>query len=176
MLRTQQDQAVTMTQAGPADAHRVSDFITGLSVRTQFLRFFASVAPPSSSLLRALTGADGRADVLVAVDGDGTIVGHGMAVDRPAAGGGLVSDVGLVIADDWQLRGVGSALLDELSDRAGRRGVSDLVMDVLADNGRMRAMIDRRWPGACRDLGRDSITYRVPVTPGDGGCAGEGRR
>jgi ribosomal protein S18 acetylase RimI-like enzyme len=172
MLRTQQGQAFAVTQAGPDDARRVSDFITGLSVRTQFLRFFASVAPPSSSLLRALMGADGRADVLVAVDGDGTIVGHGMAVDRPAAGGGLASDVGLVVADDWQLRGVGSALLDELTARAHGRGVRDLVMDVLADNGRMRSMIDRRWPGACRDLGGDSITYRVPVTTGDARAAG----
>jgi GNAT superfamily N-acetyltransferase len=172
MLRTQQDRTFTVTQAGPAEARRVSDFITGLSVRTQFLRFFASVAPPSSGLLRALTSADGSADVLVAVDSGGTIVGHGMAVDRQAADGCMVSDVGLVIADDWQLHGVGSALLDELAVRAAGRGAGDLVMDVLADNGRMRGMIDRRWPGACRDLGRDSITFRVPLAPGGAGSPG----
>jgi GNAT superfamily N-acetyltransferase len=161
MLRTQQ---FTVLQAGPADARLISDFISGLSARTQFLRFFASVAPPSSSLLRALSGADGRADVLVAVDGGGTIVGHGMAVDRQAADGVTVSDIGLVVADEWQLRGVGSALLDELGRRALARGVSDVVMDVLADNSRMLAMIDRRWPAAVRDYGGDSVTIRAPLT------------
>lgn len=150
-----------VTAAGPADAGRISDFIAGLSVRTQFLRFFASVARPSSGLLGALTGADGRADVLVAADQAGVVIGHGMAADRITADGSRVSDLGLVVADHWQQRGIGSALLSMLAERAAGRGAGELVMDVLPGNDRMLAMIDRRWPGAHREFGSDSVRIRA---------------
>src|ERR1700722_13494297 len=153
MVRTQQDRAEFMLSAGsPADAERVRDFIAGLSLRSQFLRFFASVATPSSSLLRSLTSADGRADVLIAADAAGALVGHGMVVDRTAAAG------------RWQGRGVGSALLSALARRAAGRGSAELVMDVLPENARMLAMIDRRWPDARRSRGRDSVTIRASLT------------
>lgn len=160
-----------LTAAEPADALRVSDFISGLSVRTQFLRFFASVAPPSSGLLRSLTGADGRADVLIAADDDGTMIGHGMAVDRTAADGTRLSDIGVVVADQWQLRGVGSALLDELTRRAAGRGTTELVMDVLPENARMLAMIERRWPRARRAYERGSVTIRASAGAPAGAAA-----
>jgi len=170
MIRTQQSltgaewrAAFALAPAGPADACRISDFVAGLSLRTQFLRFFASVATPSSALLRALTGGDGRADVLVAADRAGTVIGHGMVVDRTTADGRTVSDIGVVVTDGWQGRGVGSALLDALAGRAAGRGSAELVMDVLPENARMLAMIDRRWPGARRARGRDSVTIRAQL-------------
>jgi GNAT superfamily N-acetyltransferase len=163
MFRTQMgaDTLFQVAPAGPGDSGRIGDFIAGLSMSTQFLRFFACVARPSSSLLRALTGADGRADVLVATDRAGTVVGHGMAVDRTTTDGIRVADVGLVVADRSQQRGVGSALMGMLAQRAGGRGASELVMDVLPGNDRMLAMIDRRWPDARREFGRDSVTIHA---------------
>jgi GNAT superfamily N-acetyltransferase len=158
--------AFEIVAAGPADADQISDFIAGLSVRSAFRRFFASVARPSSGLLRALTGADGRADVVVATDG-AAIVGHGMAVDRSLPDGTLVSDIGLVVADRWQSRGVGSALLTTLTRRAAGRGVSELVMDVLPANDRMLAMIASRWPEARREAGRDAVMIRARLRSRD---------
>jgi GNAT superfamily N-acetyltransferase len=169
MFGTQQDGLMTGSQefalvpAGPADACRISDFVAGLSLRTQFLRFFASVATPSSSLLRSLCGdgsADGR-DVLIALDRGGAVIGHGMIVDQTGPVGETVSDVGLVVADQWQGHGVGSALLAALVQRAARRGSAELVMDVLPENSQMLAIIDRHWPGAPRYRNRDSWTIRA---------------
>jgi GNAT superfamily N-acetyltransferase len=154
------DAAFVITVAGPADADQISDFIAGLSVRSAFRRFFASVARPSSGLLRTLAGADGRADVVVATDG-AVVVSHGMAVDRTLPDGTLASDIGLVVADRWQSRGVGSAVLAALTQRAADRGVSELVMDVLPANDRMLAMIASRWPEARREPGRDSVMIRA---------------
>jgi len=161
-MRTQ-ELAVQLGPAGPADACRISDFIAGLSMRTQFFRFFASVARPSSGLLRSLSGADGRADVLLATNQAGAVVGHGMAVDRTASDGTLVSDMGLVVADDWQQQGIGSALLRRLAERAADRGASELVMDVLPANRRMLGMIGRRWPGARREAQPDSVTFHAAL-------------
>jgi GNAT superfamily N-acetyltransferase len=151
--------------AGPADAAAISDFVAGLSIRTQFRRFFASVARPSSGLLRSLAGADGRADVLVATDAAGTVVGHGMAVDRIVGDGTRVTDLGLVVADQWQHHGVGSALLGTLARRAADRGARELVMDVLPGNEPMLSMIEHRWPTAHREFQPGSIMIRAGIEP-----------
>jgi len=155
------DPSFAIRASGPADCGPIRDFISGLSVRTQFLRFFASVAPPSAGLLRGLCGADGRALVILATDSRGAVIGHAMTVDRTAADGLRISDVGLVVADGWQGRGVGSALLGAVVAGASARGVSTLVMDVLPGNDKMLAMIERRWPGARRQFSADSVTIRA---------------
>ncbi len=163
MNRTQAERGFRVTPASAADAGRISDFIAGLSVRTQFLRFFAAVARPSSGLLRALTGGRGRADVLIATDDGGTVIGHAMAADRTAADGRHVADLGLVVADGWQGRGVGSALLARLAERAAGRGTDELVMDVLPGNTRMLAIAGHHWPDARREYNGDSVTIRAPL-------------
>jgi ribosomal protein S18 acetylase RimI-like enzyme len=155
---------IEIRTAGRPDAGKIRDFINGLSVRTQFLRFFASVAPPSSGLLRGLYGADGHADVIIATR-SGSVIGHAMAVDRTGRDGVPVSDIGLVVADRWQRRGVGSALLRDVVDRAAARGVQTLVMDVLRSNDQMLAMIERRWPGSRREPDGNSITIRACLLP-----------
>ena len=168
MLRTQARAGFVLTAGTPADAERVREFVTGLSLRSQFFRFFASVATPSSSLLRSLTGTDGRADVLIAMDASGNLVGHGMVVDRTSGDGRQVSDIGVVVADSWQGRGVGSALMRALAQRAAGRGSAELVMDVLPENARMLGMIERRWPDARRTRSRDSVTIRASLVDATG--------
>jgi acetyltransferase len=147
---------------GPQDCAEIAGFITGLSERTRFLRFFAGVAP-TSAVLRGLCGADGRAHVLIATDRSGAIIGHAMAVDATAGDGARTSDVGLVVTDRWQRRGVGSALLAALVAGAAARGVGTLIMDVLPENASMLAIIERRWPEASRGFAPDFITFRADL-------------
>jgi GNAT superfamily N-acetyltransferase len=145
------------------DAERISKFICDLSPDSRYLRFFASVAPPSSGLLRVLSGGTG-ADILLVTDGNGAVVAHGMAADTPVSGG-LASNVGLVVADQWQRQGLGRLLLSTLIGRASRRGVDSLVMDVLPVNDRMLGMIARRWPDAPRQQTADAIIISPVITP-----------
>jgi GNAT superfamily N-acetyltransferase len=153
--------------AGPADADLIRDFVCGLSPRFQYFRFFASVSPPSTGLLRALCGATGSADVLLITDSDGAVIGHGMAADARAADGCLEANIGLAIADDWQQRGLGTTLLTTLLRRAAGRGVERLVLDVLPDNDRMRGIIRRRWPNAHMERTRDALVFRPLIGPAD---------
>lgn len=148
-------------EATPDDASLIREFVRGLSVRTQYLRFFTAVSP-SPGLLRALSEPSGRADILLATDGFGAIVGHGMAV-QAEKGGRLVADVGLVVADSWQGQGLGTTLLTMLTDRAAERGVSELVLDVLPVNDRMLGIIERRWPDARRKRTPDAITITADI-------------
>jgi ribosomal protein S18 acetylase RimI-like enzyme len=150
----------TIRNARPADVDVIRDFVCGLSDRSRYLRFFASACPPSTALLRTLSGATGSADILLVTDSRGTVIGHGMAADARAADGRLESNIGLVIADDWQQRGVGTTLLTMLVSRAARRGVHSLVFDVLPENDRMRGIIRRRWPDAAPEHTRDGLIFR----------------
>jgi L-amino acid N-acyltransferase YncA len=165
--------------ARAADCEAIRSFLAGLSPRTRLLRFFTPVSPPSSAVLRAMCGVDGTADVLVATHG-GAIVAHAMAADSTSPGGCRAADIGVVVADDWQDRGVGSEILDRLIARAAARAVRVLVMDVLPENGRMLAMISRRWPDAACEYAAGAVSVRVRLPEAaagaDGACGGTAPR
>ncbi len=163
--------------AGPADDEAIRDFLCGLSVQTQYYRFFTAMSPPSRGLLRALTAGNPRADILLVTSESGQIIGHGMAVDAAGERTGS-ADVGLVVADDWQSQGVGTVLLRLLVQRAADRGIAELVLDVLPENSRMLGIVERRWPDAVRTRTLDSINFTAPVasTPAVPVCTWMARR
>jgi GNAT superfamily N-acetyltransferase len=123
----------------PADRPALGGFFEDLSLESRYLRFFAPVRP-TGSLLHVLSGGP-NVDAVVAV-ADGVIVGHAMATDRAEAQtfedpcGARVTEIGVVVTDAWQRRGVGTALMRALIIRAQARGVTSLAMDVLPSNRR----------------------------------------
>src|ERR1700761_9740041 len=86
--------------AGAAGTDALKVFLTGLSLRTRSLRFFAGVLPVTPAFLRRMSGVTAGPDLVDAlvVTDDGAIIGHGMATDtrddarppgaQPAGGGG----------------------------------------------------------------------------------------
>jgi len=151
--------AAAIRRAYPADLAALSDFFAGLSDRTRYLRFFGPVSP-SPALLRSLAGCADTIDAVVAVRGR-AIVGHAMAADRIDPRGARVTDIGVVVADDWQSRGLGSALMRALLTGAQDRGVTLLEMDVLDGNYRVLDMITSHWPGARFERSRDCVSVRI---------------
>ena len=156
----------------PADEAVLSDFFAALSVESRYLRFFAPVTP-SCGLLDLMAGKAAHVDAIVAV-ADGVIVGHAMAADRVApgdpgnpvrTGGPGATDVGVVVADAWQRRGVGAALMRALIGRAQARGVTSLAMDVLPGNRRVLAMVVGHWPEAAIGRSADGVDIRIPLPP-----------
>jgi ribosomal protein S18 acetylase RimI-like enzyme len=143
-------------RAGDHDAIRA--FFTALSPGTRYLRFFTGAPQSSPAMLRVLCGVGDDIDVVVAAEA-GVIVGHAMAVDGTRQDGTRQADIGVVVAEDRQDRGIGTALLRALAARALARGTSIAVMDVLADNRRVLALIRRRWPDATYQ--RDGISVTV---------------
>ena len=154
--------SVQIRTAAAADCEAIKSFVAGLSLRARFLRFFSPASPPSSAVLRRMCGALPTSDVLVATE-DGAIVGHAMAVDGVGPDGSATTDLGLVIADQWQNRGVGSEMFRRLTDRAAARGVRAAVMDVLPENHQMLSIIDRHWGHAGYEFSAGSVIVRVPL-------------
>jgi GNAT superfamily N-acetyltransferase len=159
-----------------SDREPIREFLTGLSPRARYLRFFSGAPPTSGAMLRILAGGTAHTDVLVAT-GDGVIIGHAMAGDRTGPGGTRLTEIGVVVADAFRGMGVGSALVRQLVARAQIRGATALVMEVLAENRQVLTMISDHWPVASQERSGAYITLsaqlepEVPSWPGPGPAA-----
>jgi GNAT superfamily N-acetyltransferase len=151
---------VLIRQAGGGDLAGLGDFLAGLSARTRHLRFFTGAPPASPAMLRVLAGQRPGTDALLAT-WNGVIIGHAMAVDTAGPPGAAATEIGVVVADAWQGRGVGSGLMRALAARARARGATTLVMEVMAENRRMLAVIAGRWPDARHDRSGAYITVHA---------------
>jgi len=143
-------------EGGPADESGIRDFATGLSETTRYFRFFTAISPARPGFLRMLTGGIPGSDILVITDQHGAVIGHGMAVGITADGRPAV-DIGLVIADAWQGQGLGTVLLELLTQRAASRGARAVAVEVLPGNTRMLALLRRHWPNARRTWKGDAF-------------------
>ena len=154
-------------QARSTDHPALREFLTGLSPRVRYLRFFSGAPPTSGAMLRILTGGSGCTDALVATEND-VIIGHAMASDVTGHGGSRRTEIGVVVADGRRGMGVGSALMRCLLSRAQARGATALVMEVLAENRQVITMITDHWPVTYRDQSGAYLTIhaRLPQ-PGD---------
>jgi acetyltransferase len=154
--------------AGPGDREPIAQFLASLSVPTRCQRFLCGVTPPAS-WLPILCGEKEGTEVVVAVARD-AIVGHAMAA-YPA--GAARPDVGIVVADKFQGRGIGRALLAALADRLADRGTAEITVTVAGENRRVLAMISQWCPEARWDRSDPTEpTVTLPVRPGRRGSTG----
>lgn len=123
----------------PADAELDRDFISHLSPRSRYLRFMHSMSDPAPELLRSLMELDGHRNAAYVAT-----VGHAareaiVGVARYAATDSATCEFAVAVADDWQCRGIASALMERLFAHAAREGYRLIFGNILADNA---AMID----------------------------------
>ena len=150
---------IEIRQASSTDRAALSEFLTGLSPRVRYLRFFSGAPPTSGAMLRILTGGAGCTDALVAVE-NGVIIGHAMASDATGRDGHR-TEIGVVVADGRRGMGVGSALMRCLISRAQTRGATTLVMEVLAENRQVITMITDHWPVTYQDQSGACLTIHA---------------
>jgi GNAT superfamily N-acetyltransferase len=155
-------------KARSTDHPALREFLTGLSPRVRYLRFFSGAPPTSQAMLRILTGGTGCTDALVATE-NGVIIGHAMASDATGHAGSRRTEIGVVVADGRRGMGVGSALVRGLLARAQERGATVLVMEVLAENRQVITMITDHWPVTRRDQSGAYLTIhaQLPQPLGD---------
>ena len=124
------------------DATLIRDFVGSLSFETRYLRFMGAVKELSSQAIDRLTRvAPGREAALVAVgnrDRANRIVGVARYAINPD---NESCDFAIVVADNWQRRGLGSRLLTLLVDTAAARGLKRIGGEVLAINRPMTAFV-----------------------------------
>jgi GNAT superfamily N-acetyltransferase len=138
------DPAINLIPAAPDDGPALDAFMARCSARSRYARFFAPVRElPIAYRAGVLAGDPARHDAIVArtYRGDGEVIGLASLVANPDA-----AELGVLVADDWQGRGIGTALVDELVARARRRGVRYLRAAVLPGSARLLRWLGRSLP------------------------------
>ena len=126
---------VWMRAAKRADAPAVDAFVRRLSPDTRRKRFFGPVVELSPEQLLRLTSCLSDQDVsLLALDAQREIIGMAQCV----ATGDAEAEFALVVADEWQRQGIGTALCKALFQHAREHRLARLGGFVLTDN---RAML-----------------------------------
>jgi hypothetical protein len=144
----------------PEDTAAVRDFLAGLSPDTAYRRFFTGIGTPSAALVRRLVAVEpGRRSVVVAVAG-AEVVG---VADASVLAGGRAVDLGVVLADRWQRRGLGDPLGAAALAPALAAGVPLLGVHSLPDNARVGRLLRRRWPDARPRYVDGMLAWELPL-------------
>jgi GNAT superfamily N-acetyltransferase/nucleotide-binding universal stress UspA family protein len=142
---------VLIRPIGPEDRERLRAGFERLSDRSRYLRFQAPVAGLSEPQLTYLTAVDHHDhEALVALDPGN---GEGVGVARFVRVNGAVAECAIAVADDWQRRGVATALLDRLVDRAREEGIERFTALLLAENREALRLLERLGDTEARRLG-----------------------
>jgi acyl-CoA hydrolase/GNAT superfamily N-acetyltransferase len=150
--------------ARASDEHWVQDLLYSMSPESAYQRYFTPrLLHPRSEVL-ALLDADPRSSCALVAESpaDGEIIGIARYDLDVTSGRG---DLGVVVHDDWQRRGIGTALVSHLLEVCRDHGIKGLRADVLAVNSGMMGLLRRLGPEhvSLPDAGVYSVD--VPATP-----------
>jgi acetyltransferase len=125
----------------PQDAGLQRDFFRGLSAESRYGRFMTQVSAPEA-LIESLTAVDyvrHMALLAVAIEhGREVMIGEARyVVDARDAS---ICELAVAVADAWQARGIGRALLERLQRQAALSGIRCMAAETLVGNRRMIAL------------------------------------
>jgi acetyltransferase len=164
MRRLPDGAPVLIRRIRPDDKEFLARGLRMLSDRSVQRRFLTSKRTFSKSELRYLTEVDGRDHVALVAEsltvGARRIIGVARFIrwrDNPDA-----AEAAIVVADDWQGRGLGSLLARELARRARGVGVKRFTATMAADNlpahrlmQKLSAHLEERHQGTVDELVTD---------------------
>ena len=132
--------AVTIRPIRPADLTLEQEFVDGVSRRTAYQRLL-SARHLSAEEIRRFTEVDGNREfALIATtrhEAREREIGVARYVKEPAPD---AAEFAIVLSDDWQGRGLGRRLIEELIAAAKRGGVRRLYGTTLSENTAMIAL------------------------------------
>ncbi|MEU4781197.1 GNAT family N-acetyltransferase [Micromonospora sp. NPDC023633] len=146
------------------DLPGVAELHEGCSARSRYRRYLGGAAAPSPARLRRLL-EPARGLTLLATAGD-VGVGESVVAMANLLAEGDEAEVALLVRDDWQRRGLGSALLRRLVRHAEQAGYAALVLHVHAENAPMLRTVRRLGRPAPAERDGALVTLTVPLTVG----------
>jgi GNAT superfamily N-acetyltransferase len=127
---------MTLRRATGADLAPIDRMLARCSVRTRLQRFNVPVRELPRTYAKQIA-RPGRTDAHWVADAGGEIVAL-----ADVAG----AEIGVVVEDAWQRRGLGTRLLSRAVEEAARRGAGELSADVAFGNRHALRMLRRLGP------------------------------
>lgn len=120
----------------------VRELYARLSPRTRYFRFFSEMPVMPDSLVRMLADVDDVQRVALVVEADSTCGGDVVALGNLAMNEDY-AEIGIVVADAWQRKGLGTVLATAMLHVGEFRGYHKFLAHCLWDNHGMRRLLNR---------------------------------
>ena len=169
--RLRDGEPIVVRPIQPDDREELAAGVQRLSPESRYRRFFTPTSDLTESQLRYLTEVDHHDhEALVAVE---PATGYGLGVARfvRSPSDPELAEVAVAVADSWQGRGVASALLTHLAERARAEGIRRFSAEILADNRPMLELIDDLGEVTVTDREHGSVAVEVGLPEEDIGAA-----
>src|SRR3954470_20969145 len=163
--RTRDGTELIVRPIQPDDADALRAGFERLSLESRYERFLSPMDHMSNAMVRYFTDVDHHDhEALVAYDPE---------TDRLVAVARYVreendpeeAEAAITVADDWHGRGVGTAMLQELAQRAREEGVTRFTAYVLARNQDMIDMLFRLGPAKVVDRANGAVQIEAELPP-----------
>jgi acetyl coenzyme A synthetase (ADP forming)-like protein len=155
----------TLRLRAPAgeDADALLEFFSGLSEHSRYLRFHGFPAP-GPKLVDPLLAPDWQEHgaLLGSLDGRIVAVANWVRLRDPRA-----AEIAFTVGDEFQKRGIGTRLLEQLAARASEAGIEEFVAEVLHDNARMLAVFRDAGFAVTRAGEGGELEIRFAIAPTD---------
>ena len=146
------------------DADALLEFFSGLSEHSRYLRFhgFPALGP---KLVEPVLEPDwqDRGALLASLDGGIVAVANWVRLRDPRA-----AEAAFTVGDDYQRRGIGTRLLEQLAARAAEAGIEEFVAEVLHENSAMLAVFRDAGFTVTRAGEGGELEIRFPIAPTSG--------
>jgi RimJ/RimL family protein N-acetyltransferase len=127
----------------PSDAPRVRAFLERLSGETRLKRFFMAMPEIDERSVNHFTFYNPRERIVVAATAPLAGVEEVIGLADIALVDTGVADLGIVVDDEHQGKGVGGALIEAVASLAAANGATHIRAEMLEHNRAMRRMLER---------------------------------
>ena len=162
---TQMDTELEIRPIEPRDKAGLAAAVDQSSDEAVYRRFLNPHGRLTAAELRYLTEVDHRDhEALLAIDPrSGNSVGVARYIrDRARRDS---AEIAVAVREPWQGRGIGTALLRRLADRAWDEGITEFTALMLSDNGPMRRLLAELGTTRLLGSGAGSVELAVDLRP-----------
>lgn len=128
----------------PSDKEAFVQGLSNLSERTRYQRFMAPKKGFTDAELTFLTETDGDSHLAIVAGRERPgAEPEGVGVGRMVrlVGDPETAEIGIVVVDAWQRRGIGRLLLERITAAAAERGIRRIRAQVMADNNQVLGLL-----------------------------------
>jgi acetyl coenzyme A synthetase (ADP forming)-like protein len=146
------------------DAVALTEFFAGLSDHSRYLRFhgFPALGPKLAEPLLQPDWQE-RGALLGSLDGRIVAVANWVRLRDPRA-----AEIAFAVGDEFQRRGIGTRLLEQLAARAAETGIEEFVAEVLYENAAMLGVFRDAGFAVTRAGEGGELEIRFPITATSG--------